>query len=183
VFFSPFFSLFICPSVAITLPLPPSLYLKTHQINIGCSFPKLIRRPVHLIGRHGYLRQIEGHSFGDHMISGSVSITTLSVIEAFVVLCSVYLWLVWGNVPTSWLEWRGFKPGGGRRIFKNGKIQETSPPGGTLSCLTRVVNLLHFKEPQAPRGPLSKIIGHFPSKVSVESLRWADHSFKESCRL
>jgi hypothetical protein len=31
-------------------------------------------------------------------------------------------------------------------------IQGTSPPGGTLSCLTRVVNLLHVKEPQAPRG-------------------------------
>jgi hypothetical protein len=27
------------------------------------------------------------------------------------------------------------------------------------------------------------VIGHFPSKVSVEALRWADHSFKESCRL
>jgi hypothetical protein len=49
--------------------------------------------------------------------------------------------------------------------------------------LTCVVNLLHVKEPQAPRGPLSKIIGHFPSKVSVEALRWADHSFKESCWL
>jgi hypothetical protein len=59
----------------------------------------------------------------------------------------------------------------GRRIFKDGKIQETSPPGGTLNCLTRVVNLLHVKEPQAPRGTLTKIIGHFPSKVSVEALR------------
>jgi hypothetical protein len=58
-----------------------------------------------------------------------------------------------------------------------------SPPGGTLSWLARVVNLLHVKEPQAPKGPLSKIICHFPSKVSVEALRWADHSFKESCRL
>jgi hypothetical protein len=33
-----------------------------------------------------------------------------------------------------------------------------------LSFLTRVVDLLHVKEPQAPRGPMSKIIGHFPSK-------------------
>jgi hypothetical protein len=47
------------------------------------------------------------------------------------------------------------------RIFKDGKIQGTSPPGGTSSCLTRVVNLLHVKEPQSPRGPLSKIICHF----------------------
>jgi hypothetical protein len=45
-------------------------------------------------------------------------------------------------------------------MFKDGTIQGTSPPGGTLSRLTRVVHLLHVKEPQAPRGPLSKIIGH-----------------------
>jgi hypothetical protein len=72
-----------------------------------------------------------------------------------------------GNIPTSW-------PGGGRRIFKEGKIQGTSPPGGTLSRLTRVVYLLHVKEPQAPRGPLSKITSHFPSKyiVSNSSGRW-----------
>jgi hypothetical protein len=82
-----------------------------------------------------------------------------------------------------YFERRGFKPGGGRRIFKGGIILGTSPPGGTLSCFTSVVNLLHVKEHQAARGPLSKIIGHFPSKVSVEALRWADHSFKESCRL
>jgi hypothetical protein len=59
-------------------------------------------------------------------------------------------------------------------IFKDGKIQGTSPPGGTLSRLTRVVHLLHVKEPQAPRGSLSKIICHFPSKhiVSNSSSRW-----------
>jgi hypothetical protein len=62
-----------------------------------------------------------------------------------------------------------FKPGGGRRIFKDGKIQGTSPLGGTLSCLTRVVDLLHVKEPQTPRVPLSKIIGHFPSKQSFQT--------------
>jgi hypothetical protein len=63
-----------------------------------------------------------------------------------------------GNVPTSWPEWRGFKLDGGRR---------TSPPGGTLSRLTRVVDLLHVKEPHVPRGPLSKNWGHFPSKYIV----------------
>jgi Pyruvate/2-oxoacid:ferredoxin oxidoreductase delta subunit len=68
-------------------------------------------------------------------------------------------------------------------FLRTEKFREQSPPGGTLSCLTHVVNLLHVKEPQAPRGPLSKIIGHFPSKVSIEALRWADHSFKESCWL
>jgi hypothetical protein len=43
-------------------------------------------------------------------------------------------------------------PGGGRRIFQDGKIREQSPSEGTLSCLTRVINLLHVKEPQVPKG-------------------------------
>jgi hypothetical protein len=30
---------------------------------------------------------------------------------------------------------------------------------------------LHVEEPQAPRVHLRKIIGHFPSKVSVDALR------------
>jgi hypothetical protein len=55
------------------------------------------------------------------------------------------------------------EPDGGRRIFKDGKIQGTSPPGGTLSRLTRVIDLLHVKEPHAPRGPLSKTADIFPS--------------------
>jgi hypothetical protein len=63
-----------------------------------------------------------------------------------------------------------------RRSSKDG--QGTSPPWGTLSCLTRVVDLLHVKEPQAPRGPLSKIYRPFPvQKKWVGTLRWADHSF------
>jgi hypothetical protein len=35
--------------------------------------------------------QTEGHSFGDHLISGSVSVTTSSVKEALIVLYSVSL--------------------------------------------------------------------------------------------
>jgi hypothetical protein len=42
--------------------------------------------------------------------------------------------------------------GGGRRIFQDGKIREQSPSEGTLSCFTRVVDLLHVKEPQVPKG-------------------------------
>jgi hypothetical protein len=76
-----------------------------------------------------------------------------------------------GNVPTSWPEWRWFKPGWGCRIFKDGKIQGTSPLGGTLSCLTRVVDLLHVKEPQVPRGLLSKIIVISRPKQSLQFLR------------
>jgi hypothetical protein len=61
--------------------------------NIGCSFCRLIRRPEHFISR-----KTEGHSFGDHLISESVSVTPSSVTEAPIVLCSVSLWLVWVNV-------------------------------------------------------------------------------------
>jgi hypothetical protein len=42
----------------------------------------------------GIPRQTEGHSFGDHLISKSVSVTPPSVIEASIVLCSVSLRLV-----------------------------------------------------------------------------------------
>jgi hypothetical protein len=46
----------------------------------------------HLISRHcGISRQTEGHSFGDHLISKSVSVTPSSVIEASIMLCSVSL--------------------------------------------------------------------------------------------
>jgi hypothetical protein len=49
----------------------------------------------------GISRQTESHSFGDHLISESVSVTPSSVIEASIVLCSVSLWLVWVNVQTA----------------------------------------------------------------------------------
>jgi hypothetical protein len=49
----------------------------------------------------GIFRQTEGHSFGDHLISESVSVTPSSVIEASIMLCSVSLWLVWVSVPVS----------------------------------------------------------------------------------
>jgi hypothetical protein len=39
----------------------------------------------------GICRQAEGHSFGDHLISESVSVTSSSVIEASSVLCSASL--------------------------------------------------------------------------------------------
>jgi hypothetical protein len=42
-------------------------------------------------------RQTEGHSFGDHLISESVSVTPSSVIEASVVRCSVSSLLVRAN--------------------------------------------------------------------------------------
>jgi hypothetical protein len=39
----------------------------------------------------GISRQTEGHSFGDHLISKSVSVTPSNMIEASTVLCSVSL--------------------------------------------------------------------------------------------
>jgi hypothetical protein len=58
------------------------------HLNIECSLCRLIRRPEHLIGRHcGVSRQTEGHSFCDHLISESVSVTPLNIIEASIVLC------------------------------------------------------------------------------------------------
>jgi hypothetical protein len=60
--------------------------------DIGCSFCRLIRRPDHLIGKLcGMSRKTKVHSFGDHLISESLSVTPLSVIETSIVLCSVSL--------------------------------------------------------------------------------------------
>jgi hypothetical protein len=68
------------------LLLPKDEYLPY----IECSFCRLVRSPEHLIGRHcGISRQTEGHSFGDHLISESVSVKKSTVIEASFVLCSV----------------------------------------------------------------------------------------------
>jgi hypothetical protein len=59
-------------------------------VTIECSLRKLIRRPELLIGRHGGIfRQTEGHSFGDHLISESVSVMQSSVIEASI-YCALF---------------------------------------------------------------------------------------------
>jgi hypothetical protein len=58
-------------------------------------------------------------------------------------------------------------------FLRTEKFRERSPPGGTLSRLNRVVDLLHVKEPQAPEGPLGKL-SVFPvqSRASNSSGRW-----------
>jgi hypothetical protein len=38
------------------------------------------------------------------------------------------------------------------QFLRTEKFRERSPPGGTLSRLTRVVDLLHGKEPHVPKG-------------------------------
>jgi hypothetical protein len=48
----------------------------------------------------GISRKIEIYSFGDHLSIDSVSVTSSSVMEDSIVLCSVSLWLVWINART-----------------------------------------------------------------------------------
>jgi hypothetical protein len=43
----------------------------------------------------------QGHLFGDHLSSESVSVMPSSVIQASIVLCSVSLWLIWVNVQSA----------------------------------------------------------------------------------
>jgi hypothetical protein len=50
----------------------------------------------------GITRKTEGHSFGDHLINGSISVTPSSMIEASIVVCSVSIWLVWFNVQSAY---------------------------------------------------------------------------------
>jgi hypothetical protein len=47
-------------------------------------------------------------------------------------------------------------------MFQDGKIREQSPSEGTSSCLTRVVDLLHVKEPQVPKGNRWEKLRTFP---------------------
>jgi hypothetical protein len=65
-------------------------------------------------------------------------------------------------VPTQRPPWSrgdaGSNPAEGVEFLRTEKFRERSPPGGgTLSRLTRVVDLLHVKEPHVPREPMSKI--------------------------
>jgi hypothetical protein len=70
-----------------------------------------------------------------------------------------------GNVPTSWSEWRGFKPGGGRRNFKDGKIQGTKSFGRDFKPFDPCSRYTARKRTPSPRrGPLGQIYPHFPSK-------------------
>jgi hypothetical protein len=75
------------------------------ELHLISNRPRIYVQDVHFAGLldvqnilsadTGISRKTEGHSFNDHLFSGSVSITTSSVIEVSNVLCSVSLWLVW----------------------------------------------------------------------------------------
>jgi hypothetical protein len=56
------------------------------------------------------------------------------------------------------------EPSDAGSIPADGKIREQSPSEGTLSCLTRVGDLLHVKEPQVPKGNRWTKLRTFPSK-------------------
>jgi hypothetical protein len=69
------------------------IYREREREGGECSLYRLIKRPEHLIVRHcGISRQTEGNSFGDHLISESVSVTPTSIIEASLVLSPVSLY-------------------------------------------------------------------------------------------
>jgi hypothetical protein len=74
-------------------------------------------------------RQTVGHSFGDHLISESVSVTISSVIQAYIVLCSVSLWLVWVNVQSAcalnirYIDTKFHKDGSDTQKFTEGDTQ------------------------------------------------------------
>jgi hypothetical protein len=88
------------------------LYVEAFSLNLSiyrpvteCSLCSLIRRPECVIGRHcGISRQAEGHIFGDHLISESVSVTPSSAVEAFLcsVLCLYDSWESMSNQPALW---------------------------------------------------------------------------------
>jgi hypothetical protein len=92
----------------VLLAPPPTLNVKSCSrlgkeqfLYTGCSFCRLIKRPEHLIARHWHLPQTESHWFGDHLISESVCVAPSSVIVAYMVLCSVSLWLVSVDVQSA----------------------------------------------------------------------------------
>jgi hypothetical protein len=63
----------------------------THIYSVQCA--GLLDVQNILSADTGISRKTEGHSFGDHLISESVSVTPSSVMEASIVLCSMSLWL------------------------------------------------------------------------------------------
>ena len=67
-------------------------------------------------------------------------------------------WWSHGNLLTSRSKVREFKSSWGGWIFQDVKILSTSPPGGTLSWGSRVLDFRLVKEPQAWKNrPVSKI--------------------------
>jgi hypothetical protein len=75
--------------------LYPYIHIYVHvYICIRVHFAGLLDVQNILSEKNGISRQTESHSFGDHVISGSVSVTPSSEIESPIVLCSVSLWLV-----------------------------------------------------------------------------------------
>jgi hypothetical protein len=62
-----------------------------NNVILGVHFVGLLDVHDILSADTGISRQTENHSFGDHLISGSVSVTPSSVIEAFIMVWSMSL--------------------------------------------------------------------------------------------
>jgi hypothetical protein len=61
------------------------------MVTTECSFAGLFDVKNILSADTGIFRKTENHSFGDHLIRGSLTVKQSSVIEVFVALCSVSL--------------------------------------------------------------------------------------------
>jgi hypothetical protein len=86
---------------SLTTSWVPNLWTLLYRYLYGAHFAGLLHIQNIKSADTGILWQTEGQSFGDHLISWSVSVTPSSVIEASTVLCSVSLWLVWVNVQSA----------------------------------------------------------------------------------
>jgi hypothetical protein len=68
----------------------------------GVHFAGLLDVQNILSADTGISRQTEGHSFGDHLIIESVSVTPSSVIEASIVFCVFMTRVTLSNQPALW---------------------------------------------------------------------------------
>jgi hypothetical protein len=67
-------------------------------------------------------------------------------------------------------------------FLRTEKFRERSPLGGTLSRLTRVVDLLHVKEPQTPEGDHWAKLSVFPVQAEPP-IPPADDGARSICAL
>jgi hypothetical protein len=82
--------------------LPIRINLVPRILSKVCSTPCIADQAQDILSADTSIsRQTESNLFGDHLISGPVSVTPSSVIEASIVFCSVSLWLVWVNVQSA----------------------------------------------------------------------------------
>jgi hypothetical protein len=75
-----------------------------------------------------------------------------------------------GNVPTSWPEWRGFKPGGGRQIFKGRKNSGNKSSGRDFKPFDPCSIFTARKRTSGPKGASEQ--NYRPLPVQVHSFQF-----------